>query len=53
MSSCTRNALCSISMAVADARASEASPPNARQVARQSAGRMPLPVRDRYDDSGA
>ena len=30
-------------MAVADVRASAASPPNARQVARQSAGRMPLP----------
>ena len=45
MSSWTRNALCRSSIATAAASASSLRPPWARQVARQSAGRMPLPGR--------
>ena len=52
MSSCTRNALCSISMAVADA--TRVGGVAAERPAGGQAQRRPdaLPVRDRWDDSG-
>ena len=46
-SSCTRNALCSISRPAPAGSASSASPPSARAVAMHSAGRRPLPDRPR------
>ena len=48
MSSWTRNALCSISMVTAIGKQSASEPPNARQVARQSAGRKALLGRRGY-----
>jgi hypothetical protein len=53
MSSWTRKALCKISSEAAEATALSASPPKARQVARHSAGRTPLPTRPRYEAMGS
>src|ERR1700733_1307661 len=53
MSSCTRNALCSISIATARPSSSFGSAPNARPADRHSAGRNAFPGREGYSRIGA